>query len=418
MARGVFIAIGGRLRPWRRPSVIVNGVDTKILAGWTKIDGDWRQFWPPQVAASIVVIGAGGGNGGNDRLTGYAGRSGHKITGIIPLGADQQIQIGIGGRGGDGYTGTGVGSGLPGFGDANTGGGPGGTPGASGWSGGGGGGGGATYISVEGVNIVVAAGGAGGGGGGQGYVPPPDPPPPAADPGPGPAWNPDPQPEQPQPSYNPPAPPPPAAVDPPYDPPYEPPVESWNSGGDGIGEGCGPGACGSSGEGGGGGGGGGEGGDAGCFIGSTKVLMADGTTKSISSVRVGDLVRSDAGVVSVIYNRTRIGDVELVSMNGSDYFMTSNHAVFTDQGWAVYDIEYLQMTEPVQYQMILANNNFKPLTTLREGLNLAHWVNDEVVYRPIEKLATINVKSKQVFWLNVTGNDRYIANGVVVHNES
>jgi hypothetical protein len=146
--------------------------------------------------------------------------------------------------------------------------------------------------------------------------------------------------------------------------------------------------------------------------------MADGTLKSISSVRAGDLVQSDAGAVSVMWNRTRIGDVELVSMNGSDYFMTSNHAVFTDQGWAVYDIEYLQMTEPVQYQMILANNNFKPLTPLREGLNLAHWVNNELVYRPIEKLATINVKSKQVFWLNVAGNDRYIANGVVVHNES
>lgn len=413
MARGVFIAKDGRLRPWRRPSVIVNGADTKILAGWTKIDGEWRQFWPPQVPAGIVVIGAGGGNGGNDRLTGYSGQSGHKITGIIPLGADQIIDIGIGGRGGDGYTGTGIGAGLPGFGSANTGGGVGGNPGASGYSGGGGGGGGASYISIDGVNIVVAAGGAGGGGGGMGYVPPPDPPPPANDPGPGSSS--DPQPGQPAPAYNPPA----AAAVAAADPPYEAPVENWNSGGDGIGDSgaCGPGACGDSGSGG-GAAGGDSGGDAGCFIGSTKVLMADGTTKSISSVRVGDLVRSDAGVVSVIYNRTRIGDVELVSMNGSDYFMTSNHAVFTDQGWAVYDIEYLQMTEPVQYQIVLANNNFKPLTPLREGLNLAYWINDELVYKPIEKLATINVKSKQVFWLNVTGNDRYIANGVVVHNES
>ena len=414
MARGVFIAKDGRLRPWRRPSVIVNGVATKILAGWTRMDGVWRQFWPPQLPAVVIAIGAGGGNGGNDRLTGYTGRSGHKITGIIALGADQQIQIGIGGRGGDGYTGTGIGAGLPGFGGANAGGGIGGNPGASGWSGGGGGGGGASYISVEGTNIVVAAGGGGGGGGGQGYVPPPDPPPPANVPQPDPS--PDPQPEQPQPPYNPPVQPP---VPPPPDPPYEPPQEYWDTGGgDGIGTGCDPGTCGDTGADGGGAAGDGGAGGSGCFIGSTKVLMADGTLKSISSVRVGDLVRSDAGVVSVIWNRTRIGDVELVSMNGSDYFMTSNHAVFTDQGWAVYDIEYLQMTEPVQYQMILANNNFKPLTPLREGLNLAHWVNNELVYIPIEKLATINVKSKQVFWLNVAGNDRYIANGVVVHNES
>jgi hypothetical protein len=146
--------------------------------------------------------------------------------------------------------------------------------------------------------------------------------------------------------------------------------------------------------------------------------MADGTLKSISSIRVGDLIRNDAGVASVIYNRTRIGDVELVSINGSNHFMTSNHAVFTDQGWAVYDIEYLQTTEPVQYQIVLANNNFKPLTPLREGLNLAYWINDELVYKPIEKLTAINIKSKQVFWLNVTGNDRYIANGIIVHNES
>lgn len=243
MSRGVFISKGGRLRPWRRPSVIVNGVDTKILAGWVKVNDVWRQFWPPQVPASIVVIGAGGGNGGNDRMAGYSGRSGHKITGIIPLGADQSIEIGIGGRGGDGYSGTGNGAGLPGFGGPVTGGGAGGNAGPSGWSGGGGGGGGASYINVDGVNIVVAAGGGGGGGGGLGYVPPPPPPPPANDPGPsaGADQGEGPQTQQPAPQYNPPAAAP--GVTPGADIPYEAPIESWNSGGDGFGVACGPGAC-------------------------------------------------------------------------------------------------------------------------------------------------------------------------------
>ena len=99
----------------RRPSVMVDGVDTKILAGWTKIAGVWRQFWPPQLPAAVVAIGAGGGKGGDDRIGGYRGNPGHQITTYIPIGTDQEIEVGIGGRGGDGYSGTGTGAGEPGI---------------------------------------------------------------------------------------------------------------------------------------------------------------------------------------------------------------------------------------------------------------------------------------------------------------
>lgn len=396
MARGLFIKIGRYWKPLRFPYVTQNGSPVKIKAGWTYQDGGWKQFWPPGLPATVVTIGAGGGKGGDDVTAGYGGNPGHRVTSTIGLNSSDRVTIGVGGRGGDGWSGTGNPGGDGGFGGTTFGGGSGGASGGlHGWSGSGGGGGGATYLQVNGNLIVVAAGGGGGGGGGWGYVPPPPEPPvepviPAPPPGPEPA---------PPPYFPPPVPPPPPAP-PPEEYPY------WEySGGDGIG---GDGTGGDS---------GGSGG-SGCFIGSTSILMANGTSKPIATVRVGESLQSDHGTVIVISNRQRFGDVVLISLNGSPYFMTSNHAVLTDQGWAVYDIDLLRRTEPYLYQQILADNGFKPLTVLRAGLSLAHWVGGAVQYKLIETLETKNEHNYNVYWLNVSGDNHYIANGIVVHNDS
>ena len=146
--------------------------------------------------------------------------------------------------------------------------------------------------------------------------------------------------------------------------------------------------------------------------------MADGTLKPIALVRVGERLQSDGGIVNVSSNRNRFGDVVLISVNGSAHYMTSNHAVLTDNGWAVYDINLLKSTESILYQQILADNGGKPLTTLSKGMKLAYWVDGAVEYRMIERLDTIVVRNAHVYWLNVSGNNHYVANGVVVHNDS
>jgi hypothetical protein len=396
MARGVFIRTNSTWKSLKFPYVNYAGQNTKIKAGWTYQNDEWVQFWPPALPVTVVTIGAGGGRGGDDVTAGYTGNPGHRVTSTIGLSSSDRIIIGVGGRGNDGTTGTGNPGGSGGFGGDTYGGGPGGAAGAlHGWSGSGGGGGGATYIEVNGSVIALAAGGGGGGGGGLGYVPPPPPPdePPAIN---------SPAPEAPPQNFPPPVPQPAPEPPPPEYPKEEEVYEP--SYGDGIGDG--PGDAGSDGAG------------SGCFTADTQILMADGTLKPIALVRVGERLQSDGGIVNVSSNRNRFGDVVLVSINGSAHYMTSNHAVLTDLGWAVYDINLLKSKESILYQQILADNGGKPLTSLAEGMKLAYWVDGAVEYRMIETLKTIVVRNAHVYWLNVSGDNHYVANGVVVHNDS
>lgn len=120
----------------------------------------------------IVLNGAGGGKGGNDRYSGAIGSPGDKVTCKISASAGDVYYISSGKAGGNGVSGVGsaaggvAGTALNGFS-----GGKGGRAGTSGSSGGGGGGGGATVLykyTNEGYQyIAIAAGGAGGGGGGN-----------------------------------------------------------------------------------------------------------------------------------------------------------------------------------------------------------------------------------------------------------
>lgn len=127
--------------------------------------------WSDQT--DIVLIGAGGGNGGDDAPNSFGGRGGlgNLLAGTINLAADdwpdpntREVRIWSGIGGGDGADLTqGAPGGAGGFGYAT--GGDGGDGSATEYSGGGGGGGGATAIEVVGLGIIAVAGGGGGGGG-------------------------------------------------------------------------------------------------------------------------------------------------------------------------------------------------------------------------------------------------------------
>lgn len=72
-----------------------------------------------------------------------------------------------------------------------------------------------------------------------------------------------------------------------------------------------------------------------CFVGNTKVRMADGTYKKIKHVRPGDKVLCATGIGTVSKtmakeaNKTYIVRLE----NGTKFEATGNHPVFTSYGW-------------------------------------------------------------------------------------
>lgn len=122
---------------------------------------------------TIVLNGAGGGNGGSDAgHSGAIGSPGDKVTCIIDAIAGDNYYISVGTAGANGSSNTrGTGGGAGGYALDGFSGGTGGNAGSSGTSGAGGGGGGATilYKYVNGIKqyLAIAAGGAGGGGAGN-----------------------------------------------------------------------------------------------------------------------------------------------------------------------------------------------------------------------------------------------------------
>lgn len=61
--RGIFQNQNGKWVAVAAPSVNESSSWTNIKAGYTNVAGQWKQFWPPNVTANILVIGGGGGGG-------------------------------------------------------------------------------------------------------------------------------------------------------------------------------------------------------------------------------------------------------------------------------------------------------------------------------------------------------------------
>jgi hypothetical protein len=160
----------------------------------------------------------------------------------------------------------------------------------------------------------------------------------------------------------------------------------------------------------------GAGGTGGCFVAETPILMKDGNTRPISHLVPGDILQSDSGSVSVVGVNKRTINTVLVGFNNLPYFVTSNHPMLTDRGWGSFDNMLLAATEPGVYDSVLSNNGYKPLIDINEGTNLAIWKDGIINYVPIYNVKKMS-KVETVYYLDVTGDNHYIANNIIVHNE-
>jgi hypothetical protein len=87
------------------------------------------------------------------------------------------------------------------------------------------------------------------------------------------------------------------------------------------------------------GGGGPGGGPGSCFIGGTRVLMADGSEKAIEEVRLGDqLLGAEGSIKEVLnYDHPLLGSWALYAINGGSHFVTAEHPFMTKAGWKSID---------------------------------------------------------------------------------
>lgn len=141
-----------------------------------------------------------------------------------------------------------------------------------------------------------------------------------------------------------------------------------------------------------------------CFVKDTFVTLADGSTKKIQDVIVGDILKwvsTDNMVVSLL--RPILGNKLLYSINGSDAFVTPNHPFLTTEWWKSPDPEATRREIPdldvtlLQIgDILITASGTRVITTLTPHTDAT---------------------STQLYNFQLDGDHTYFANGFAVHNK-
>jgi len=146
-----------------------------------------------------------------------------------------------------------------------------------------------------------------------------------------------------------------------------------------------------------------------CFVAGTLITMADGSTKAIENVDLGEIVLGKDGAHNTVleFLRPTLGETgaTMMAFNGGTPFMTSDHPVWVrEHGWRSFDPE---MTYS-KYKMTVGRYQVGDVVETQDGAGFAIVSIEE--YQDQDHDQTI-----YNFALN--GNNTYIANGLVVHNK-
>ena len=145
--------------------------------------------------------------------------------------------------------------------------------------------------------------------------------------------------------------------------------------------------------------------DVTCFVAGTKITMADGNLKNIEDVKIGEKVKGQNSINTVIgYERPIIGSRSTYIINNKVEF-TGDHPFLTKGGWKVADLE-LYYNHP-------RCSDIKP-TQLKVGDVLITEEGEESI-KTLEKRKT-RPADEIVYDLKLDGDNTYIADGYVVHN--
>ena len=149
-----------------------------------------------------------------------------------------------------------------------------------------------------------------------------------------------------------------------------------------------------------------------CFDPDSQVLMADGTTKAIIDVNIGDMVMSlneDTGefvpqpVVKTIVKHNSDDLVYIHLSNGKTRGMRAYHPLLTEKGW--------KALRPNLAETIMEAGELVDL--LKEGDTL---IGYEGNVRIISIEQREEIENYDTYNLKIEGYHNYIVNGIVVHN--
>ncbi len=164
----------------------------------------------------------------------------------------------------------------------------------------------------------------------------------------------------------------------------------------------------------------------GCFTGDTRIAMADGTSRPVADVRVGDLVLGDDGAINRVIGieTPLLGDRPLYGLDGSQPFVTGSHPFQTDDGWkAIEPADSYRDHHLPGVRQLTTHDRLVRLSGILvpaggEGRSLAEPVEIRTEPRAIEGISPLPADpSTQLYNLQLDGNHTYFANDFLVHNK-
>ena len=144
-----------------------------------------------------------------------------------------------------------------------------------------------------------------------------------------------------------------------------------------------------------------------CFIAGTLVTMSDGSTKKIEDVEVGDVLLGKDNHHNTVLNfvRPKLGQRQLMGINGSGAFVTADHPLWTQDGWKAHDLE---TTKELYPHMDMAG-------TLAIGDKILNTAGEWTEIETIEVFA--DDEELQVYNFTLDGNKTYFGNDILAHNK-
>ena len=146
-----------------------------------------------------------------------------------------------------------------------------------------------------------------------------------------------------------------------------------------------------------------------CFVAGTLITMADGSTKAIEDVDLGEIVLGKDGSHNTVleFLRPTLGETgaTLIAFNSGKPFMASDHPVFVKgQGWKSFDPE---MTYS-KYSMTVDQYQVGDVIETQDGVGFEiHSIEEYSDQDP----------DQTIYNFTLDGNNTYIADNLVVHNK-
>ncbi len=140
----------------------------------------------------------------------------------------------------------------------------------------------------------------------------------------------------------------------------------------------------------------------GCILSGTRITLADGTTKPIESLKVGDQLQGHNGV-GVILAKSKFSQREdtMYSINKGEAFFTVEHPILTTQGWKSVDAT---VTSAVGDTIIVGSLAVGDVLLLAGG--------KELTVTSIDKKPLTN--GVDAYNLSLTGDGSFIAQGFIM----